>query len=96
MSKHPPEIILDDGRLIMRRLENGRWVGLRLPSLDTVHGRMPNVLIRQHNIRETTERVVASGVRQYAWGTDRQTAAEKRRKLENAQLAREWLTRRWG
>lgn len=94
MSEKVYERIHDDGRLVARRLPSNAWIGLRLPSWQTLRGKTLKHIVSQHNLLESHERIIASGIRG-EWGKKPYDDKKARARQVDLVMAREWLTRRW-
>ncbi len=84
-------IELDCGRLVVRRLQNGEYVGMRVSRFEFARGNNRNKIEMWHETLEATERRARAGLLDEKHYNPPVLAVER----EAWKLARYWMTRRW-
>lgn len=91
--RQPETEVWDDGRLVIRRVGPGQYVGLDTRTFQTYRSAHPNQIKTKHECVEASLRRERAGLG-IPRGNASSTMQERRRMAADARLARAYLTRR--
>lgn len=94
---YPAEINYDEGRCIIRQIAKDHFVGLRLPSFNTLRYCCPHHVKQAHDCLEAAERMTRAGLRTALHGKNASPSGVKGMRLtaERHAWERSWVTRAW-